>query len=161
MIQSLLLLSIISLHTCSSLILVIYLPRAHCQLLSFLDPAIPSLFCHCIHPFSKFFWSGPNVTPTGPLTCAHILSARKASASLTITLGIQADPKSVNSPLAYPVAYLSGWRLTQDICGLTHRYVFIPASAFVRIDMRTQKKGDQPSWFLRTVHGLSINTLLS
>lgn len=53
--------------------------------------------------------------PTGPLTCAHILSARKASASLTIILGIQADSKSVNSPLAYPVAYLSGWRLTQDI----------------------------------------------
>lgn len=85
------------------------------------------------------------MTPTGSLTCAHILSTRKASAYLIITLGIQADPKSVNSPLAYPLAYLSVWRLTQDICGLTYRYVFIPASTFVRIDMRAQKEGGQPS----------------
>lgn len=66
------------------------------------------------------------MTPTGSLTCAHILSTRKASAYLIITLGIQADPKSAaNFPLGLPIGLSTSLRLTQDICGLTYRYVFI------------------------------------
>lgn len=127
----------------------------------------------CYSPFAHLrstIGQDPNMTPTGCLKCTCISCTGNSTAPLTITLGIQADPRSVASPLTCPLAAMQAsscplvfthWSLTQDLCGLIYRYVSSSPRVFIRFDMGAANQVAQDCPGLIAKDSLSWETLQS
>lgn len=118
-------------------LILIYIPRAHYQLLSLMLVQLPFLFfaLQPIHPSRKFYWSGPYMTPSHMFSC---LVCKKPCHILNHNSGSTRSSQIHHLPLACPLAAMNA-RVLDKISATPYRYVFSSPNAFIRFDLRAQR----------------------